>query len=100
MPAAGARTPSGGGAPEGTQDSHQDSPPSFLFSNFRLSRSAPASSAAAPAAPADGKKRAPNRLVVDDATNDDNSIISLSEKKASGWRHGGKGKEGRERDHS
>jgi len=29
----------------------------------------------------DKKKRAPNRLVVDDATNDDNSIISLSEKK-------------------
>jgi hypothetical protein len=27
------------------------------------------------------KKRAPNRLIIDEATNDDNSIISLSEKK-------------------
>ena len=25
-----------------------------------------------------GKKRSPNRLIVDDATNDDNSVISLS----------------------
>ena len=28
-----------------------------------------------------GKKRSPNRLIVDDATNDDNSVISLSPNK-------------------
>ena len=27
------------------------------------------------------KKRAPNRLIVDDANNDDNSVIGLSQKK-------------------
>ena len=48
-----------------------------------LCRPKPAAKSAAGHVAEKDKKRAPNRLLVDDATNDDNSVVALSESKVS-----------------
>lgn len=58
-----------------THSSPHSSPPSLSISGKATS---PVPGEGGGGAPGPEKKRSPNRLIVDEATNDDNSVIGLS----------------------